>query len=416
MVSYIILTYLLSIVGGSIYHFWLRPYLMPSYQKMVLWSIIVGSFATPIGIDYWTSGKLSTDQWSLPLGEVSKNDTIAINAVKPIGIDSASYVGITYPSFLRYSCDVPVFCESPTSCEPLISPDIINEYCPEDHELTICYEEALQDQNFCSCKVVTMDNLLKYKPKPTYELIVASEPRMASVAWIAIFLIMGILGLKIMYLVFVIATSRREKWEIGGEWYTILFPNKALAVGSFQLGQSYIIWQQEMNHLAESEQKAIMWHEISHLKQKDTLFKILLHIAQTCWWLNPVYYYFARELDRISEYIADEFAVAKLGSAKLYASLLVKMKRQQKLALAHHFKTSLLKIRVKRLLKNENRYGLMVALPALVIIGVGFVALTHTCLPIIDKQLEKIEVHEKLWVESNISGKPLFCKHCLFEE
>ena len=82
----------------------------------------------------------------------------------------------------------------------------------------------------------------------------------------------------------------------------------------------------------------------------------MLNIRGCLEWKQPLYYFFAKELERISEHIADELAVQKLGSTKTYASLLVKMKRKRNVALTHAFNNSQLKVRVEYLLQNKIKY------------------------------------------------------------
>ncbi len=367
MQSYILDTYLLSMVGALLYCLFIRNQLPPLYQKITLFSIIALSLLCP-----------------------------------PI-VDSLSSQELSKASFHEHAIDETVY----------------SNYCPPEAELFVCYQKAQADENFCDCTTLDMSNILVYEPNPTYDVVLSYEERATPFIWGVAGLVFLLLLAKIGYLLRVIAISRQEILDVDGQKYTLLHPSKPLAVGSFQLWKKYIIWQKELDELDEAERKAVLWHEISHLEQKDTWLKIGLHITQFIWVLNPIYYFILKELDQINEYVADEFAAAKLGNKKLYASLLVKMKRAQQLALVHHFNTthsSLLKVRVQRLIQKQHRRKAIFLIPFMALLFTCFAFTTYYSLPVIHQQLDKIEVYQTLSEENQATGKPMFCKNCLIEK
>ena len=292
---------------------------------------------------------------------------------------------------------------------------VISQYCPANGELEMCYEIATRETNFCECEAVEKANLLMYKANPFYDFLITHQSKVDLFFLIGIGTMCVILLLRLAYLLYLIVSSRRKKVLFDGKSYTILYPKKKLAVCSFKLWHNYILWQDDMQVLNEKEQNAIIWHEISHLQQCDTWLKIAFNLMQSIWWLNPVYYFFAKELERISEHIADELAVQKLGSTKTYASLLVKMKRKRNVALTHAFNNSQLKVRVEYLLQNKKvpKKKFATLMGFFMLIGIILSSTTFYTMPSISKTMDDIKFYETLAKEYQNTGKSLFCKNCL---
>ena len=298
---------------------------------------------------------------------------------------------------------------------------VLEQYCPPEGELEMCFVMAQEQNDFCQCEEVARENLLLYKSNRFYDSLLGAQ---IPIGWIMFVIIGGVLVallIKISYLIYLVQISRKGKLQMGGKSYTILYPQKPMSVGSFRLLNPYIIWQNDMDKLSREERDAILWHEISHLRQRDTLLKVVLHFLQTVWLLNPAFYLLRSELHRLSEHIADEYALAQSGSnAKRYAALLVKMKRTQLQAapaLAYRFGagTGELKSRVLHLLnrpKEITKSGMLFLL-LLLFIGSSFTA--YYSLPAINEQLDDLKMYEKLAEENRKSGKDMFCKHCLLE-
>jgi len=292
---------------------------------------------------------------------------------------------------------------------------VISQYCPANGELEMCYEIATRQTNFCKCEAVEKANLLMYKQNPVYDFLITHKAKVDLFFLIGIGTMLFILMMRIAYLLILIASSQRKKVVFEGKIYTILYPKKKIAVCSFKFWHNYILWQEDMKHLNEMEQNAIIWHEISHLEQRDTWLKIIFNLMQSIWWLNPVYYFFAKELERISEHIADELAVKKMGSTKIYASLLVKMKRRQNLPLTHAFNNSQLKIRVEYLLqkKSVRQKKLASFVGFFMLMSVVLCSTTFYTMPSISKTMDDIKFYETLSKEYQNTGKSVFCKNCL---
>lgn len=369
MVNYFILTYALSVVGGLFYYIFIRKNARPQLQKALLLSIVALSFVLPPMIDTML---VEEEKVCLHQNEII-SETVYFN-----------------------------FCPAP------------------GEEMDMCLDIALKEDHFCECTAVLPDNLLVYKAEPLYDFWFIYGHIVTNILKsIAFFLFLWLL-VKMASLVWIVVRSEQKTIEMDGKTYTLLFPSKPLSVGSFKLWKEYIIWQEEMNYLTESERMGVLWHEIAHLRQKDTWVKIIFELLQLVWWLNPVFYLFSKELDQLNEFLADEFAVQKVGNKQFYATLLVKMKRYENLAMVHHFKAQKehpLKLRVVHLLKQEPLKKSFKYLTTFFIAAiVSLLSLTaYYAIPSIDEQMDKVAVYQKLLNEQQVSGKSLFCKSCLLK-
>ncbi|MEZ4886951.1 MAG: M56 family metallopeptidase [Chitinophagales bacterium] len=369
MVNYLLLTYALSVAGGLFYYFFIRKNARPQLQKVLLLSIVVLSFTLPPIID------------SMLVEE------------QEICLHQNEYISET----VYYN-----FCPAP------------------GEEMNMCLDIAMKEEHFCECSAILPNNLLVYKAEPLYDLWVLYGNLVTNILKSIAFLLLVWLFLKIAYLWRTIAKSEKKELHIEGKTYTLLIPQKPLSVGSFKLWKDYIIWQKELDYLTETERMGVIWHEIAHLQQRDTWVKIAFEMLQVIWWLNPVFYLFSKELDKLNEFLADEFAVQKVGNTQFYASLLVKMKRYQNLAMVHHFKPKHehpLKIRVVHLLnqpsvKTPFKYLTTLFIGALI----SILSLTaYFAIPSIDEEMDKIAVYEELLIQQQVSGKSIFCKNCLLK-
>jgi len=372
VVNYFLLTYILSVVGGLFYYFFIRKNARPQLQKALLLSIVALSFALPPIID------------SLLVVEVEEK----------MCLHKTEYISET----VYYN-----FCPAP------------------GEEMDMCLDIALKEDHFCECSAILPNNLLVYKAEPLYDFWFVYGNLLTNILKSIALVLFAWLFLKIAYLFFIIAQSEKKDMVLEGKTYTILYPQKSLSVGSFKLWKEYIIWQKELDYLTETERMGVLWHEIAHLQQKDTWLKIGFELLQLIWWMNPVFYLFSKELDKLNEFLADEFAVEKVGNTQFYATLLVKMKRYQNLSMVHHFKAQKehpLKLRVVHLLNQKQVKSSFKYLTSM-LIGIVFSVLSLTAyyaIPNIDEQMDHITFYEELSIQQQVSGKSIFCKSCLLKD
>lgn len=362
MLSYIIITYLLSLVSALFYWLFVRNKVSAKFTKNFLIGIIAFTLLIPLAMDNLLEGHTPCLRENHPISEA-----------------------------VYYS------------------------YCPNEAETKMCLDIVVDSSEpFCACgKAFEANNLLMYKAHNGYDLLITYETSLLWGAFIAALIVLLLLLCKLLYLVYIVWTSEQTEQMLFGEKYILLRPKHPFSACAFQLWHAYIIWQPELDLLSESERNAVLQHEIAHVQQRDTLLKVSLHLVQMIWWMNPVYYLFAKELSRLSEFIADEFAVKSIGDTRHYASLLVKMKRYQNLAIANHFNAkSQLKIRVEHLLKPTRFMPPIIAIPMIVFMLLSLSAITHYSIPTITETLDNIRLYDSMASENKESGRVYFCKHC----
>ncbi len=363
MLSYILFTYLLLFLGGGLYYFLIRNSQLPfQHQRLMLLSIMGMSLVLPFITKYHL------------LPEIVHTE--------------------------------------PVQSSMVLMEEVYSEFCPSDAEINTCYEEALTAAEFCECTEIAKENIVAYKADWTYELVIVNETWFLKGCLLAALLIFMILMAKILYLVYIVRISRREQMELEGIRFVALRNDKQLSVASFQLLDKYVIWQNEMDFLQEQELKAVLWHEVAHIQQKDTWVKILVESLQALWFLNPAFYFFKRELDKLAEFIADEYAVVRNGSSKFYANVLINMKRYQSIALAQHLKKSLFRERIELIIGEPKKKKPLRIIPAMIMISCCLIWTSTVGFPILENQLLKVEFYETLSKASADKHRHLFCKNC----
>lgn len=368
MFSYLILTYLLSGLGIIFYLLGVRNRLSSQGQKNVLLCTVLGSLVIPLAFIYYYD----------------------FNPPKNI-------IHLQHKQ---------------------LSQEIFTEFCPPEDMLDACYDLAQSDEKFCNCERFEKKNLLMYHSEPIYEVLWWQQNAFWRVFLVGLLLVSIFLLIKINYLKRLVKSSVIEPLKFNNETIFLLKNPKKLSVGSFFLLKKYIIWQDEINELNPQEKEAILWHELSHIHQRDTYIHIFTNMLQSIWIINPAFYFIRKELNRLSEYIADELAVVRTGNKKQYAQLLLKMETHRHSRHLQHFKESLLKQRIKHILKFSPPPQQFSPLNIAVITTIlGVLSLTsNISFPLLSRQIDKLKVYQTLSEAHSNNGKSVFCGHCLLEE
>jgi beta-lactamase regulating signal transducer with metallopeptidase domain len=176
----------------------------------------------------------------------------------------------------------------------------------------------------------------------------------------------------------------------------------------------YIFWSSSLDALPAEDQVAILLHEYSHIKQCNSWEKIFLALLQLIWWVNPAFYLISKELELLSEFRADEYAIAQTGTRKHYASLLLRMKTGEAFAPLQFFKGSRLRKRVELVLDKSKPPRLQFAVSTLL-----WLVLMLPCelfaKRIVQDQLQEIVVYEFLTACNQETGQQEFCRKCTYE-
>ncbi len=296
-----------------------------------------------------------------------------------------------------------------------INPFLHDDSWRLNQELATCYNLAVNEKEFCNCQDLEQNNLILYKEDYFFNSII---PVIGVVKWFFVLTACSIFLLlisRIVYLLKIVKKSRIEERDIEGTTYHILHYDGELMAASFRLFRKYIVWKPNLRLLSEKEQQAILMHEIAHLRNKDTWELIGVNILQVLWLLNPVYYKLKKEMSLLNEFLADQFAVDKIGDRLNYASMLIKLKEHQQFGLVTQFGDSSLTLRIKELLdptpsKIKNIFPLMIGISSLLFVT-GFMSATP-----LHQQEQAFEQYQYIQSQYKETGKTYFCKTCLYEE
>lgn len=213
-------------------------------------------------------------------------------------------------------------------------------------------------QHFCQCEQPRYEHRMHYRANAFLHFLFDHE------AWLAWGLGLAVGGLMLYTLLqlvhlrrYIRQASPRPCMYRGQRLYLLEVPDEH-PVAACHLHVPYLFWPRYLWALPEAEQAAIMAHEASHLRQRNTWEALGLRLLQCMWLLNPVFYRLRSELTLLSELLADEAGAEALGGRKPYARWLVRMAdaqtRKQGMAcvrvpLAEPLATNDLKARVQAL-------------------------------------------------------------------
>ncbi|MGH1335733.1 MAG: M56 family metallopeptidase [Aureispira sp.] len=292
----------------------------------------------------------------------------------------------------------------------------------QDGELLHCYAGANNSQEQCHCEVKQQAEVLAYQSNPYYNcLLICKQP----IYWLFL-AVMGMLLLQLFFrwsgLVYLVYNNQlaQEKHQLSGTTFYLLRPHQKLPfpISSFTLWRNYILLDQQWEaQFSKEELEAIFLHEVAHLQQRDTWQQLLLQGLQALWWMHPLYYYLQRELNRLNEYVADDFAAQQLGDVKRYARTLLKAKeqqlqQQQRLNLVLYFAQGLFKQRIVRLIAQPQQRYQPHWLLTLSVLGILFWQSSAVALPALQAQDEALRSYELWQVEQQKLPQEEVCPTC----
>ena len=372
MIHYILLSCLLSLLGGGLYFLFLQQRLAVLHAKYTLLAIIMLSWVIPFLVP------------SLP------HYTQAFQA---------EYL-FDYSQYNQW-----------------------NVVDIQDQALVACYDKAANSKEQCHCEVQQQSNILFYQANPYYNFWLTCK----SPLFYLFLLMIGIFILdhfvKLICLILLTFTSPKEKQYLANTTFYILHPDYKLplAISSFTLWQHYIVLNPQLEQKFTSEEmEAILLHEIAHLRQRDTWQQFFLYVLRMFWWMQPMYYWIKREFNELNVYVADEFAARHIGNPKFYARTLIKAKELQiqheEMSLALAFAKNLFKQRVIKVLENPRNCKASTAWGSLALVAVVFWTTSAVALPSLQQQDIHIRQYEVLQQQNLSTGETSFCKSCLIEQ
>lgn len=156
-----------------------------------------------------------------------------------------------------------------------------------------------------------------------------------------------------------------------GEVFLIFTKAKGAPFSFFQ----YIFWHESID-LKTDAGKQMLEHELTHVKEKHSLDKILIQLVLVFGWFNPFFWLLKKEMEMIHEFIADKKAVQNGDTPSLAQILLTAAYPQQYYAFTNPFFFSPIKRRLKMITNNKNpRFSYLrrlIVLPLLAVVVMLF--------------------------------------------
>lgn len=296
---------------------------------------------------------------------------------------------------------------------PLTAP-FFNSFGPDTVDTRIFKGSEPNILDFCHCEVPNTGHVILYQASRIYDFLLANTPTLFVTLLVCTLFFLIRYSLQIMKLVRLVRKYPNEEISISGKKVFLVKGIDHLAAGSLRLWRRYIFWNQKLDELPEEARQSIIWHEFSHIQQCNTYEKLILNALQGIWFLNPVLYFFRRELNILSEYQADEYATVRGPSRKAYAHLLLSVKSQAKFSLVHFFKSNLLRNRIERILGQKPRFRLSLV-PT---VAIGLLCLFSSEIytqSYIQNSLHEIKVYEFMSKAHGETGQEEFCVKCTNE-
>lgn len=267
---------------------------------------------------------------------------------------------------------------------------------------------------FCHCSNPGAGDVIRYHSSRINDVVLAYRPTI----WLVFAVILGAVLLRFSVglgrLLWLTRKYAAEYMEVDGLRVRLVRGVPGVKAGALRLGGRYIFWQDVLDGLSAGERQAILLHELSHIRQYNTYERLVLGLVQAVWFLNPVYYFFRRELDRLSEFTADRYAAGRFGDAKGYARLLLRVKSDPGMMMVHLFKGGQLKARVAQVLQpaqqRRPRMGLALVICVALLLPSEVVAEQ-----MIRTGIREIAVYEFLTAANHETGQEEFCKKCTYE-
>jgi BlaR1 peptidase M56 len=268
--------------------------------------------------------------------------------------------------------------------------------------------------DFCHCAQPGAGDVIRYHSSQLSDAMLAYRPLIWAVFAVLLGLVLLRFGIGLLRLGLLTRRNAAEWITVEGQRVRLVRGVPGLRAGALRLGGRFIFWHDALDALDPQERRAILLHELSHIRQYNTYERLVLGLVQAIWFWNPAYYFFRRELERLSEYTADRFVVQRIADARAYARLLLRFKTDQGLAMVSLFKGGELKRRVGYLLQPPR--------PAGVRVGMAFGLCVALLLPsellaerMIASGIREIAVYEFLTAANHETGKKEFCRKCTYE-
>lgn len=97
----------------------------------------------------------------------------------------------------------------------------------------------------------------------------------------------------------------------------------------------FLIPEALTEHYSNDEIKALLLHELIHIKRKDNLFAFLQHIIRSLFFFQPLVWWFNRKISREREHLCDRAVTQMTNDSHTYGNTLVKLQLQTQAAMPY---------------------------------------------------------------------------------
>lgn len=411
--TYLLASIVLSWVGILVYLGFRAVGLSPAHRRGLLWLVIGLSFTLPLTTGIYKSedqlaeiDKLKAASARFLPGHNHDTHGLQDASLHAAGIFSSAFGAVRHPESGASSGTHELMpAEGGHASHPPIG----------FAELRLHFGKRARGVNeFCQCQDPGPKEVLMYHSHLVYEFVLENRRGLDLV-----FLVLA--AMVFLWWLIQIVHLHRNLRTAKGEW--VRFRNKRIykveswkgnAAGSLWFGRPYLFWHSALDDLSANEQEAVLLHELAHLRQRNTLEKLIINTLRAFWLINPVWYFINRELELISEYMADSWTVRQTRNKKAYAYLLLRIKTDPQMSLLSFFGGSGLKPRIKHLTRPQSmpargiRFFFLLAF-------VGLLSGEMYTRNLIQQQLFDLEVYAYMTRSHERTGKKEFCQKCTME-
>ncbi len=89
-----------------------------------------------------------------------------------------------------------------------------------------------------------------------------------------------------------------------------------------------IILPESLDQFEEGMQRAVVCHELLHVKRRDWLWNLVDELVRTLFWFHPAFHWLIRRIQLSREQVVDERVIDLLGSRKMYLHSLVEIAKR----------------------------------------------------------------------------------------
>jgi hypothetical protein len=303
----------------------------------------------------------------------------------------------------------------------------INIVDVNDKELLRCYKVAVtkaDSNSICHCEIKQKANFVAFDRDWRFDWIGAYGGYLMYLFCFISFIVALDFLLKLVALVYVVIGSKKELRQFNGLDVYLLTPKASIPLSSFGFFVNFLFIPPSWQQLTTDEKEAALEHELTHLKNRDTLTILFLELVKIVWWLNPAYYTLRRSIELEQELAADDAVIAKTNNPKSYAQLLLKMTELESggggnaKPPVNQLKGSILSWRIQELLNKHQDIKQQPSRLKLLVLLIGtFLYLSLAMIqPSLKKYQKLMQQYELLKTHIQSDNNPYICKACLFDK